>query len=86
MISAHYTSLKVHVIKYSSSHYLVTPYIERKGLAGISREVIFTLPNYLISEIPRILKVKIFQKVYKQIPSSFVFPLNYPLMNPPGTS
>ena len=35
----------------SSSHYLVTPYIEQKGLARISREVVFPLLGYLIGKI-----------------------------------
>ena len=35
----------------ANSHYLVTPYIEQKELAGISREVVFPLLGYLIGEI-----------------------------------
>ena len=35
----------------AKSHYLVTPYIEQKGLARISLEVVFPLLGYLIGEI-----------------------------------
>ena len=35
----------------ANSHYLVTTYIEQKGLARISREVVFPLLGYLIGEI-----------------------------------
>ena len=50
MISAHYTSLKGHIITYNNRHYLVTPCIERKGSVRISC-IVFTLLGYLIREI-----------------------------------
>ena len=41
---------------WDKGHYLVTPYIERKGLARISREVVFTFLGNVIGKILQDLK------------------------------
>ena len=51
-------------ITQTNGHYLMTPYIVRKGLVRISREVVFTFQGYLICEILRDFKSENISEMY----------------------